>query len=295
MSQAKNLLLDMKNLASNSAISEVYRPCDYFVGGPWNGHTFFAMDLLQQMNPKIFVELGTHFGESYFSVCQSVSQNKLDTRCYAVDTWQGDHQAGFYTDNVYQSVSKINDEKYRDFSFLMRMTFDQALGEFEQHSIDLLHIDGLHTYEAVKHDFETWRSKVTPGGIVLFHDTQIFREDFGVWKYWKEITEQYKDTFEFKHSCGLGVLRMPGELQREETMLEKMLFGGHVNADWLARSYASRSDSNLMHRFFEKCRQKNAIESGLQELDRLQARLQLIESSRVYKIAAKLSKLLRRK
>jgi MMP 1-O-methyltransferase len=36
--------------------------------------------------------------------------------------------------------------------------------------IDLLYIDGDHVYEAVRADFESWRRKVRPGGLIAFHD-----------------------------------------------------------------------------------------------------------------------------
>jgi MMP 1-O-methyltransferase len=36
--------------------------------------------------------------------------------------------------------------------------------------IDLLYIDGDHVYEAVRADFEAWRGKVRPGGLLAFHD-----------------------------------------------------------------------------------------------------------------------------
>ena len=50
----------------------------------WIGHLPFAYWLIKLAKPKIFVELGTHTGNSYFGFCQSVRDNKMSTKCYAV-------------------------------------------------------------------------------------------------------------------------------------------------------------------------------------------------------------------
>lgn len=171
----------------------------------WAGHIPFAFWLMDTLKPDIFLELGTHTGNSYFAFCQGIRDHKLPTKSFAVDTWQGDEHAGYYGDEVYSAVHAYNQEHYHPFSTLMRMTFDDAINYFENASVDLLHIDGLHTYDAVKHDFENWLPKMSESGIVLFHDTNVHERNFGVWRLFGELSDIYP-SISFDHSYGLGVL-----------------------------------------------------------------------------------------
>lgn len=187
-----------------------FQPLHSSPSSAWIGHTPFAAWLVREFQPRRFVELGTHAGTSFFAVCQAVKAYQLETRCFAVDTWTGDEHAGFYDESVYSEVVQHQARHYSDCAHLLRMTFDQALNEFADGSVDLLHIDGLHTYEAVAHDFSHWLPKLAPGAIVLFHDTQVRERNFGVWRLWKELSERYPAHLEFQHSYGLGVLQLPG-------------------------------------------------------------------------------------
>jgi|GEM_PF-2596404 len=175
----------------------------------WTTHLPFAFDLLPQLQPRLLVELGTWYGDSFFTFCQSIAHHSLPTLCYAVDHWQGDPQAGISDAEQFHQVSRYNHENYGSFSYLIRTDFDSAATQFSDDSIDLLHIDGFHSYEAVSGDFNTWYPKVMEGGVILFHDIKVRSDashpDFGVWKFWDELKKSHT-TFEFNHGHGLGIL-----------------------------------------------------------------------------------------
>jgi glycosyltransferase involved in cell wall biosynthesis len=171
----------------------------------WWRHVPFAHWIVAAARPAVLVELGTHAGVSYSAFCLAVQRLGLATNCHAVDTWEGDEHAGRYADSVYDEFRAYHDARFGRFSSLIRSTFDAALNQMEDGSIDLLHIDGLHTYIAVRDDFKKWLPKLSASAVVLFHDVNERSGDFGVWKLWAELVQLYP-SFTFLHSHGLGVL-----------------------------------------------------------------------------------------
>ena len=184
----------------------LHHPRHLPVHDAWIGHIPFAFTLVQMMRPETIVELGVYQGGSYCGFCQAVAELQLRaTRCFGIDTWKGDEHTGETDESILEWLRAHHDPLYSAFSQFVQADFDTAAAHVAEREIDLLHIDGLHTYEAVRHDFETWLPKMSDRGVILFHDTAERQRDFGVWRLWEEIGPRYP-SFAFEHSHGLGVL-----------------------------------------------------------------------------------------
>ncbi|RDL47461.1 hypothetical protein BLJAPNOD_06301 [Ensifer sp. M14] len=204
----------MQDKLANHAISEAYNlACTplafmsphYQATSAWHEHLPLAFWLIESLRPRTVVELGTHYGVSFFAFCQAIKVLRLETSCYAVDTWQGDEHSGEYDDGVYSAVVAHNDAHYAAFSRLVRSTFDRAAQHFRDGEIDLLHIDGHHSYESVRRDFETWLPRMSDSSVVLLHDTNVRERGFGVFRLLDELKRHYPH-FEFVHGHGLAII-----------------------------------------------------------------------------------------
>jgi O-antigen biosynthesis protein len=115
----------------------------------WWSHVPFAFWLVANAHPRVLVELGTENGVSYSAFCEAVVRKggcvSRSCRVSSTSLWP---------------VLRANQVEIRRRFAIFRRRFDRSPV-----------IDGLHTYEAVKHDFEAWRPKLSSRAIVLFHDT----------------------------------------------------------------------------------------------------------------------------
>ncbi|MCG2737628.1 MAG: class I SAM-dependent methyltransferase [Candidatus Methanoperedenaceae archaeon] len=159
------------------------------------------------LKPKTFVELGTYKGDSYCAFCQAVDMLGLDTACYAVNTWENAF-------NILEELHAYHDPLYGQFSEFIQNRFDDALNHFSNKSIDILHIDGYHTYEASRHDFEVWLPKMSEVGVILFHDVSVINKESGAWRLWKYLKKSYPN-FEFKYGNGIGIIAVGTKLPEE--------------------------------------------------------------------------------
>ena len=178
----------------------------------WIGHIPFAFELIGRQRPATIVELGTYSGSSFAAFCQIVAACGSSTTCYGIDLWEGDIHMGKFDETLFREISSYISINYSNIGVLIRKDFNEAANSFADGSVDLLHIDGTHTFEAVSNDFNTWLPKLSDSGIVLFHDVNVNMENtgpasekFGVRKFFDGIKKSYPH-FEFAHCWGLGVL-----------------------------------------------------------------------------------------
>jgi predicted O-methyltransferase YrrM len=241
---------------------------------PWGGHRHFAYDLTVAVKPNRIVELGSHYGCSLFAFAQAIKDYSLTSELYGVDTWLGDAQAGFYSSDVFNLVKRTIAENFNCVSIsLLRKTFLEALTDIEDGSVDILHIDGLHTYEAVMEDFETWLCKLAPEGIVLFHDVNPMLA-YGSRQYWEEVSSRFPSLF-FYHSWGLGILFPKGESKKG------LLAGGAWEERRLAYQYGATARLSSQQvidltRFIDE--QKVAMKNMESMIDERDAYIKVLEN-----------------
>jgi hypothetical protein len=103
-------------------------------------------------------------------------------------------------------------------------TLERARKALPGETIDLLFIDGDHSYEGVKRDYELYSPLVRPAGLIAFHDINPDHreragvecpEDSGqVYLFWRELAGQIAPAAEWierpgQSGYGIGLIRKP--------------------------------------------------------------------------------------
>lgn len=90
---------------------------------------------------------------------------------------------------------------------------ENIFNQVKTNTFDFLFIDGDHSYDGVKSDFETYSILVRPGGLIAFHDICEHTPKTGceVKRFWDEV-KVGKDFYEFISEPttwgGIGVLKL---------------------------------------------------------------------------------------
>jgi Methyltransferase domain len=173
----------------------------------WLGHAAFVHALVLYLRPRVIVDLGVLQGCS--TVAMALALKRLGRGVvYAVDTWEGDEDTGFYGPDVFdrfrEEIQLLDLEQQ---VIPLKMRFEEAPGHITE-PVDLLHVDGFHTFRAARSDFRLFRPQLRPGSVALFHD--VYNWNFGeMLLLWRLLALRYR-SYRIKHSSGLGIVLIPG-------------------------------------------------------------------------------------
>jgi len=166
-------------------------------------------NFVNSIQPKVIVEIGSKFGGTLHIWC-SLTKGKV----ISVDLVEGIH--GGITREQFndRNVNFLN--KFSNVNFIEGNSHDENTYKLlskvlHGDKIDFLFIDGDHTYEGVKQDYEMYSPLVRKGGYIAFHDindTERHRQrNVYVGKLWNELSG---DKIEFNvHAdwAGIGVIK----------------------------------------------------------------------------------------
>ena len=122
----------------------------------------FIYRLVRDTQPRTAVEIGRFRGGSTFLIAAALGEGVLHS--YDVDTRQG--HSGTELDRELAAAL----ERYGLTQKVRLHVHDSRTAEPPAASIDLLFVDGDHSEEGVRADFDRWSPLLTPGGHLLFHD-----------------------------------------------------------------------------------------------------------------------------
>lgn len=112
----------------------------------------------------VIVEIGCEYGMSSSLFCKAAHPSVV---IYSVDRM---HQLGWDRWWANLAEAKARGHFHRSLPFMLKGDSVDMARMFSK-PIDLLFIDGDHSYAGCKRDITSWTPKVNPGGFVAFHDS----------------------------------------------------------------------------------------------------------------------------
>ncbi len=161
----------------------------------------------REVEPRVVVEIGTDEGGTLFLWTRVAAD---DAHLVAIDTRPLGRLGRFST---YALVRRsFRRDRQRVDLLFGRDSHDPETvaalqGLLRRRPIDFLFIDGDHSYEGVRSDFELYAPLVRPGGLVALHD--VGAEDApGVVRFWSELASAHSSDQLIASQYGVGVVRI---------------------------------------------------------------------------------------
>lgn len=166
------------------------------------------LQTVQDLQPKVIVEIGTRDGGSLYLWSRAGAQLEA---LISIDLPGGIHGGGYPAarEKFYQLF--VSDHPQATLHLMradsqQQATVDQLKRMLKGRPIDFLFIDGDHRYEGVRRDYELYRDLVRPGGLIAFHDIRpnIYDDTIQVYQLWDQICESGLQTREIIHEPYTG-------------------------------------------------------------------------------------------
>jgi hypothetical protein len=120
-------------------------------------------------------------------------------------SWGG---VGFWKKNKAKDYFSVLDLSSRITVYLT--TTKQFARKSKGRKWEYIYIDGDHSYNGIKTDYNLFWPRLTNGGMMGFHDISLrglyHGQEYGVSKFWKELKQSYKFYFNFGESS-LGFIQ----------------------------------------------------------------------------------------
>jgi predicted O-methyltransferase YrrM len=153
------------------------------------------LEIVNRMKPKVILEIGTANGGTLFLFSHWPPESAT---IVSIDLPGGRFGGGYpaWRTLLYKSFALLGQKIHllRADSH-KRDTLEQVKAILDGREIDFLFIDGDHTYEGVKTDFDMYSPLVRKGGIIAFHDIVPggWESVGGVPQFWNEVKNYYRD------------------------------------------------------------------------------------------------------
>jgi cephalosporin hydroxylase len=150
--------------------------------------------ILQAHAPARSLEIGTNYGGTLFLLCNLSSPS---AKIISVDLPSGRFGGGYPRRKIplFRQFPKSGQQQHLIRADSHRQeTKERVLRILHGELLDYLFLDGDHTYEGVRQDFEMYAPLVRSGGIIALHDIAVHNRDTGcqVDKFWNEVKNQYR-------------------------------------------------------------------------------------------------------
>ena len=155
----------------------------------------WLLNQLDSVHPKVIVEIGVHQGYSLDVWHEAFDPEQL----YGIDIDLSDADALKIAIRAEAYIS--NSDSHSDFAL------NKLIEVLNGRKVDFLFIDGDHTFEGVKKDFEMYSPLVRKGGIIAFDDMDLFdNPTVEVHAFWQIVKDKYPCSWKHDDSNGIGVL-----------------------------------------------------------------------------------------